>query len=186
MFEVIIDATCDLEEKYKKQARIVPLYIIDERIGIKIPITTDYSVFYDDESLRERWYNGKLKTSQPSLEDFMKAIRESECDDILIITISSKLSGTYNVAMNAKKKTKEKNIVVFDTLNASIGAGLYIKKALELREKGYGIEEVVRELKKLDVRLYLVTDDIKYLLNSGRVSKLKYAFLRLTKLVPIL
>jgi len=184
MFEIVTDITCDLQKEILEKVKVVPLYIIKPD-GERIKITLDYDFknFYNE--FRDLMLKGKLKTSQPSVKDFLEAYENSEYNEIIAVTISSKLSGTYNVALSASKLVKNKKIYVIDSKQVSLGLGLLVKKLFELREKGFNAEEAIEEIKKINVHTYAVLVDINFLLNSGRINIVKYAFLRLVNKKPI-
>jgi len=191
MFEIVTDFTCDLPkdvlEKY--EIKRVPMYIVNNGERIRVDEDFDYIAgFYRNKKLQSLWLQGKLKTSQPAIKDFLDVLQSSESKNVLVITVSSKLSGTYNVAKNAEKllKIKGYNITVFDSKTASIGLNMYVQAAAELREEGKDIDEVVEILNNLKVRTFAAPMDIKYLLNSGRLNLVKYALLKITNKIPIL
>jgi len=184
MVDIVIDVTVDLPKKVieKYGIKVVPLYVI--RDGDKIPIFyNSKNEFY--KKFREEWLSGKLKTSQPTLKDFLEVYESCE-KEILVFTISSELSGTYNVALNASKFTKKK-VYVIDTRNASVGSGVLVLIARKLLEK-YKVDEVVERIKDIRERIdtYAFVENINYLLNSGRINLLKYSFLKLVNKKPIL
>jgi len=117
------------------------------------------------------------KTSQPSPKDFLDAFKKQleRFDKILCITLTSKLSGTYNSANQARGMLKEedqKRVFIVDSLNASCGEGLSDLKAIDLIEQGKDTEEIVKELEKFvpQVHLYGMLEEIKWLEASGRIS----------------
>ena len=180
MFDIITDFSCDLPQEILERYEIkrVPMYIVNNNEKIKVDDNFDYiKDFYKNEQLYSLWLQGKLKTSQPAIKDFLDVIQSSQSKDILIITLSSKLSGTYNVAKSAARLLKAKgyNITVFDSKTVSAGLGLYVQVAAKLREEGKSIEEVVNALSKLEVKLFAVPMDIKYLLiDNGSVGTLEF------------
>jgi len=184
MVSVVIDVTVDLPKNLIKKydIRVVPLYIVKD--GEKIPVSYDFKyTFY--RRFRDEWLKGKLKTSQPSVGDFLEIFKECE-NDILVFTISSELSGTYNVALSASRLVN-KNIRVIDTGNASVGSGLLALLSIKLLEK-YKLDKVIEIIEKLKqkIKTFAFIEDINYLLNSGRINIIKYSFLRLINKKPII
>jgi len=117
------------------------------------------------------------KTSQPSPKDFLDAFKKQleRFDKIICITLTSKLSGTYNSAnqaMGILRDEDQKRVFIVDSLNASCGEALSALKAIDLIEKGKEAEEIVRELEKFvpQVHLYGMLEEIKWLEASGRIS----------------
>jgi len=119
------------------------------------------------------------KTSQPSMKDFLDKynLQFNSFEKILCFTVTSKLSGTHNSAVQAVRfldKSKQDKVFVIDTLNASGGQALPILKAIELIEKGKGAEDIVAELKEMvhRVHFYIMFKDPKWIEVSGRISGL--------------
>jgi DegV family protein with EDD domain len=117
------------------------------------------------------------KTSQPSPKDFLEAFKKQleRFDKIICITLTSKLSGTYNSANQAKNilpPEDQKRVFIVDSLNASCGEALSDLKAIDLIEQGKGIEEIVKELEKFisQVYLYVILEGPKWIESSGRIS----------------
>lgn len=115
------------------------------------------------------------KTSAPSPGEYLKAYKEGveEFEKLLVITVSSKLSGTYNSAFQAKTLTNDPSkIFIFDSLNAVAGEGLLVVKAAELVKQGKGIEEILVILnslrEKTEIFGFLKTSH--WAKKSGRVS----------------
>ena len=102
-------------------------------------------------------------------EVFEEATRDGS--DLIVITISSKLSGTYQAAVDASKKFDNK-VFVIDSLNAACGEGILAKYALLLRDEGKTAQEICDKLneKKKDICVYAVIDTLKYLKKGGRIS----------------
>ncbi len=91
--------------------------------------------------------------------------------ELVVITISSKLSGTYEKAVEASKRFGGR-VHVVDSFNAAFGEGVLGLYALELRNKGLSAQEIEDNLnqRKKDVRIYAVIDTLKYLRKGGRIS----------------
>lgn len=129
--------------------------------------------FFDD--LR----NGQMPlTSQPSVEEFYRKFKEiaDKQKDILYICVSTGLSGTENSATIAKNmildENPEINIVIVNTLTASLGQGLMVMKAVEMKETGSSLEEIAQfiETNKQNLNTYMTVDDLSHLKRGGRIS----------------
>jgi DegV family protein with EDD domain len=92
-------------------------------------------------------------------------------DELIVITLSSRLSGTYNNAVNASKKFGGK-VVVVDSLNACVGERLLCLYALSLIKNGEDMQSIVAKLEseKLKINVIAVLDTLEYLKKGGRVS----------------
>ncbi|XOB42571.1 MAG: DegV family protein [Candidatus Nealsonbacteria bacterium] len=135
------------------------------------------NIFEKMRELEKREIKSFGKTSQPSPKDFLNAYKKQfeNFEKVLCITITSKLSGSYNSAIQAVKflpSEQQKKVVVVDSLNASIGQGILVLKAVELIEKGLQLEVIVKKLEQLIPQIYtfIMFKDPKYIEASGRIS----------------
>ena len=177
MFRIISDSGCDFtkEEIQRFGIDIVPFYI-----------TFDQSTFLKEgvDITKEDYFNRLLKdkslypkTAQPSPQDYIDVYTPhlKAGKDIICVTISSKLSGTYNSATLAADTLKDdypdRTIIIIDSLNVAIGQGLLLREMLKMRDKGYNATETARiaeEIKKT-IRIYFTLDSLEYLRRGGRV-----------------
>jgi len=123
-----------------------------------------------------------VKTSQPSPGDFLKAFKEKlkEFEEIICVTVTSKHSGTFNSALQAREFLPEKEkIHVIDSMNVSGGEGLIILKAVSLIKSGLKISEILEKLKEsvLKTNLVFVLENPKWAVASGRIPKVLGALL---------
>lgn len=117
------------------------------------------------------------KTSSPSPEKFIEMF-DCEEEEILIITLTSKLSSTYSSAVLAKNIYLEHNpgankrIAVVDSLSGSIGVGLMVYKANKLIQEGKSLKEVTEYLEdiKTDIAFYGVLNTLDNAIKGGRVN----------------
>lgn len=102
-------------------------------------------------------------------EAFAKAVENG--DDLIVITISSKLSGTYASAVQAASMFENKVFVV-DSLNACIGERLLCQYALLLLKEGLGAQEIVSKLNevKSKINVLAMLNTLEYLKKGGRIS----------------
>lgn len=187
--KIVTDSTWDFDDNIKKEhdIEVVPLYLTIKgkryREGVDISNEEFYEIMKKEDVLPQ--------TSQPTPFDFIEVYKKllRNFDKILSIHISSKLSGTYNSAILAKKEIdKEDRIFVVDSQNASGALGLMVYFASILRKEGRGIFEIVDHLKKLAERVFTVfiLDNLKALEAGGRIGKAKYLLGTILNFKPVL
>ncbi len=175
-FKIVVDSCCDLPTEYRKDPRfqVVPLILqIDEHIIV------------DDETFDQADYLSKVaasencaKTACPSPELYMEAYN-CDADDVYVVTLSSKLSGSYNSALLGKNLYHEeygdKNIYIADSLSACCGEAQIALKAMELAESGLSFNEVVEKLETFrdELLTYFVLDSLETLRKNGRLTGMK-------------
>ena len=167
---IIVDSTTDLIPQIRDRVKVVPLSIRfgDEEYIDGVTINT--KEFYD------KLVNGGVlpTTSQPTPAAFADVYEEAvgAGDSVLVITIASKLSGTYQSATIAAEDYPGKVFVV-DSRNVAIGATILVQYALELVAQGLEAEEIFNRLLQIRsrIRLAAVVDTLEYLHKGGRISK---------------
>jgi DegV family protein with EDD domain len=131
------------------------------------------------------------RTSQPSPEDFASVFRELEpnCESIVSINISAKLSGTVNSANQGKLLAPGKcPIEVVDSRFNSIGLGLIVIQAAKLARAGESLSRILETI-KLNIektRMLGIFDTMKYLVRGGRVSSIRASAARILNVKPML
>ena len=132
------------------------------------------------EEFYKRMDSGEdTQTSQINVTEYLEYFETflSEGKDILHLTLSSGISGSYNSAINAAKIAKERyperKIYVVDSLAASSGYGLLMDKLADLRDGGMNIDELKNwaEENKLYLHHWFFSSDLKFFIKGGRVSK---------------
>lgn len=184
MLKVIVDSGSSIkqEEKEKYNVDIIPLrYIMgDEEYLDGKDISTEE--FY--ELLIEKKYFPK--TSLPNLEDVQNIVDSytKVGDDVILITISSGISGTFNVFTQMFKEYK--NVRVIDSKSAVGGIKLIVKEINKMREKP--LDEIVECVNKLipRIRVFAIPETLNYLLRGGRLSKKDWVVGTLLKIKPII
>lgn len=176
MFKIITDSTADLPAEYLKEHDLGCLnlsYIVDGEIyghGKELDLKEFYAMMR----------SGKMPTtSQVNPEEakvyFEECIKQHK--EILCLAFSSGMSGTYNSMRVAADEVMEEHpdcrILVVDTLCASLGEGLVVYKAVQLRNEGKSMDEVAAWVKDnyLNVVHIVGVDDLFHLHRGGRVSK---------------
>ena len=129
-------------------------------------------------------------SSQPSPAEFLEFFEDAKekQEEVVVITISSKLSGTYNGAMLAKDMAEYDNIYVVDSLQASLSERLLVEYAVKLRDAGMGAKELVRKLEQDRERVILtgVPSTLLYLKMGGRISPVVAAVGGVIGIKPVL
>jgi DegV family protein with EDD domain len=171
MIKIITDSTSDLPAALVKQYNlgIVPLYLIwgDQQFVDNVTITK--------EEFFKRLPVDPVapSTSQPSVEDFAKVFREAKAegaDEVLCVTLTKDLSGTYQSAFNAASDADIK-VHLVDSAATTMGLGWQVLAAARVLEEGGRIEDALQAIKH--VREGLVTmiglQTIEYVIRGGRL-----------------
>lgn len=134
------------------------------------------------------------KTSQISAGDYMEHFEKylAQGLDVLHVTLSTGISGTYNSACAARDQLAEKypdrKIYVVDSLAASSGFGLLMDRLAELRDGGMGIDELAAwaEDHKHEVQHWFFSSDLTFFVRGGRISKAAGLVGGMLKICPVM
>ena len=166
--------------------RVVPLYVHFGEEAFKEGIDLSDEEFY----ARLKKAPVLPTTSQPSAGEFHQVFEELNRagHEIVTLTISSKLSGTWNSAMAAKEMLPEASISVVDTESTAVGLHLMVNAALEAAAAGATRQEIVDEIERIKKtsRLWFVVDTLEYLAKGGRIGNARAFMGTLLKVKPIL
>jgi DegV family protein with EDD domain len=187
--KIVTDSTSDLTPEIARELgiTIVPLYV---HFGTE--------VYRDGLDLTTEDFYQKLAqskdlptTSAPSPGDFATVFDKlaKDTDEILAITISTKLSATYNAAMEGKDIRKNKaRLEIIDSFWAVAGLGLIAISAAKAAKSGVNLDEVIkatrRSMNKVDVRIAF--DTLEYLKRGGRIGTAQAFLGSMLKMNPIL
>ncbi|MAP56570.1 MAG: EDD domain protein, partial [Chloroflexi bacterium] len=129
-------------------------------------------------------------TSQPSVGRFVETYNDllKKHDSILSLHISSKLSATYNSALQAQKEIGNENIKVIDSMNGTLGLGAIVHHIADLNQKGESFENLVKEAEKIIPNAIFMglVPTLEYLAKGGRIGKARAFMGSLLKIKPIL
>ncbi|MFZ3054658.1 MAG: DegV family protein [Minisyncoccales bacterium] len=172
---LVFDEVCDLPQEIVDSNKIgIVRFKLDFQELANIP----GNIYEKVREGERRGIKSLIKTSQPSINDFLSAFKEKlkEFEEVLCITFSSKISGTYNSAMQAKKFLEQglqDKVHVFDSTFGSGSEGLVGLKAISLIKEKLHIEEVIDKLKKElpNIRLIAMYKSPKWVEASGRVPR---------------
>jgi DegV family protein with EDD domain len=186
MIKIITDSSADL-----------PIEFIERYDVTMVPLTVTMGGldYFEKVDLTPKEFFTKMfslddlpKTSQPSPASFAEAFSKFNSDtDILCLTISSGLSGTYQSACIGKEMTNAK-VTVFDTLAGSLGHGLQIIRAAELAEQGASMEEIVTNLTEYrdKMNILVLLDTLENIVKGGRLSKFQGSLAKILHIKVIL
>lgn len=190
-YVIVTDSTIDLPREMAEDQGIPVL---------SLSYILDGETYADRKGLSGKEFFDKIRegamptTSQvnpdQARECFEKILKEGK--DILCLGFSSGLSGSYNSERIAAEELREEypdaNIIVIDTLCASMGQGLLVTKALRLKNQGMSMEELAAwvEDNKRKVCHNITVDDLNHLYRGGRVSRASAVLGTLVQIKPIL
>lgn len=190
-FLISTDTTADLPDSYVKENNI-DIHTLFYAFGEVIYGTDN---IMPEKEFFDRMRNGDMPTTMACNPEDCKTIfekRVKEGFDILHIAFSSALSSSYNNACIAANEVMEEHpearIVVVDSLAASMGEGLIVYKAVEMKKSGKSMDEIIDFVNnhKLNVVHNFTVDDLNHLYRGGRVSKTTAIIGTLANIKPIL
>lgn len=166
---IIVDSSTDVSEKYREKIQFVPLTVRfgDKEYldGVELSKHQFYEMLVESDALPT--------TSQATPAAFAEYLESvaSAGDSAVVITLSSKLSGTYQSAVLAAEDYP--NIYVVDSQSVAIGTGVLAQYAVELAQQGMGAEEIAQVLTQQREKVCVVAllDTLEYLKKGGRISK---------------
>ena len=187
MITIVTDSSSCLKEKEaeKMGVKIVPInYTIDGQI---------YCETYIDQNgdFEKRLNgNGKFSTSHPNMSAFLSTFEEElhKNNEVLCITISSRLSGAFGTAHIAAKQAESAKIAVFDSRFTAGGLFLLIKEARKLIDTGLSLDEVLSKLPAIREKITVAfsVSDMTPLRNSGRMGFVRMSVSTFLNIKPIL
>lgn len=152
---------------YKDRVDITPEQVID-RLEIEVP-----------------------KTSLPNISETLatlRSIRDAGISEIIAITISSGLSGTFNMIRTMSHELDGLDVRLIDTKNIGIGAGMTVIRAAELTDTDLSLDEIEKKLLKSlpTTKVFFCVDTLKYLQKGGRIGLVTAAVGTLLGIRPVI
>jgi len=187
--KIVTDSLSDITDDLAQELGItvVPLTVFfgHESFLDRVTITADE--FYHRLAHGTVWPT----TTQPPPGDFVNVYNKlaKETDEILVVTLSSKLSGTYQSALQAKDMIEGKcRIEVIDSLKVAMSLGLIVISAAKAAQTGANLDEVANLVRKAMPRSHLMAyfDTLKYLAKGGRIGKAQGLLGAMLSIKPIL
>lgn len=166
---IIVDSTTELMPEYRDRVKVIPLIVRFGEEEYLDGVTIDHKTFY--EKLIES--DVLPATSQANPDTFMKAFDEIKAagESAVVITLSSKLSGTYQSAVIAAEEYE--NIYIVDSGTVTIGSSILTELALKYIDEGMDAETIANKLEEDKKKIHIVAlvDTLEYLKKGGRISK---------------
>ncbi|MFA5612357.1 MAG: DegV family protein [Anaerolineaceae bacterium] len=186
--KIVTDSGADLSFEECRQIGVVmvPLKVEVGGVSYEAGVDIDPVKFYDMMDASPTM----PVTSTPSIGDFTEVYERlaEEDDEILSIHISSGLSGTFNVAMQAAETIKNARIHLIDTLTLSAGQAWFVHAAAQMGDAGKSMDEVIEKLAQIQraVSTHFTLPDLKYLIAGGRIGHLKGLLASILGIKPVI
>jgi DegV family protein with EDD domain len=188
---ITTETTCDLPQEYleKHNISLLPLYYNFNSTVYGDKLILEPKDFYD------RMRKGEMPTTMAVNPQTAKEVFSSLLDqgyDILHIAFSSALSGSCSVAGTVARELCDERpdatIIVIDSLCASLGEGLLVHKAVQMKQEKKSLQETADWLEKNKLHLchMFTVDDLHHLHRGGRVSKAAAIIGTLINVKPVL
>ena len=172
MIHVIVDSTSGVTEESlakHKNLHLIPLtLVINEEYVPETEATVSQVIEYSEATKKS------IPTSQPSTGDFLELFNKIPAEDaIIILCITTAVSGTYNGAVLAAKQSKRDQIAVINTRTTAIGILQMAQDALEFINAGVSFDDLVKKLLDISERMRttFTVDSLEYLRRGGRIGK---------------
>ena len=186
---IVTDSTAVMDKKLVEKS--------ENLFTIPLQILFGDEVYRDNVDIDSEQFFNKLKvtenlptTSQPSVGDVLELFQKlvKDFDQIIYITISSGISGTYSTGMLARNQMEDYDITIFDSLSTSVVQNRMVLDAVKQVNEGKTKEEVIEllEYQRDNSAIYLVVDDLKHLVRNGRLSSASGLIGGLLKIKPVL
>ncbi|MEO6913242.1 MAG: DegV family protein [Candidatus Baltobacteraceae bacterium] len=185
---IVTDSTSDIEPERARSLgiEVVPLFVVFGETSYRDYIDLSREQFFQKLATEKTL----PITSQPTSTMFEEAFAPHVAagDEILCITISSKLSGTINAARAAAERFPGARITLFDSESAAGGLNMQVMLACQLAGAGTPLAEIFAALERerQTQRLYACIPDLSHLQRNGRIGKAQAVLGTLMKIVPVL
>lgn len=166
---IIVDSTSDLTPEIRAQVSVVPLTLRFGDEEFVDGVTIDHKTFYEKLVETDVFPFTSQATPAAFEVEYDKARKAGE--SAVVITLASKLSGTYQSAVLAAAEYE--NIYVVDSTSVAIGGGILVELALQFLKEGMDAAEIAQRLEEEKKKIVIVAlvDTLEYLKRGGRISK---------------
>ena len=188
MIRIITDSTCEAPDAllHHPAVSVVPLSVVFGQTALRDGIDITREEFWR----RLPTADPLPSTSQVTPADFLALFQQFTAagDEIVAVTISAKLSGTYDSAISARKSLPSAPIDVIDSRSTSVGLGLMLQEAVTMADAGASRDEIVAKLARMreQIHIIFVVETLEYLQRGGRIGKAQAFVGTLLKFKPLL
>lgn len=169
--KIICDSTCDMsvQEAEKQGVTLVPLKTLIDGVEYLDGITITGEEFYEKLEKCKKLPTTSQVAPAEFEEQFRKYIEAG--DEIVVITMSGRLSGTAQSAHIAASEF-EGRVYVVDSENATLSERILLEYAIKLRDQGFSAKNMAEELERAKKKICLIArvDTLEYLMRGGRLS----------------
>lgn len=186
---VLTDSAANLSKEFIKKHKnlfVVPLMIVIDEKEYRDQVEISASEVYDKLDF------ANVSTSLPANEDLMKTlveIKKQGYTHVIVINISSGLSGTFNSFRLALEEEKDLKIIHYDSKTLGAEQGFLVEYALELIDKNTPLKEYLNLLEKLrkeDTIAFYTINTLKYLRRGGRIGRVEGTLGDILRIKPII
>lgn len=187
MIQLVVDSTAAVPADFLEQhsnVHVIPLFI-----SVKGEYVPEYEATIEQVIDYSESTKKAVPTSQPSTGDFLKMFESLPKEDpIIVICITSGVSGTYNGAVLAARQSGRKNISVINSRTTAIGMMEILEDALEFIDKGLSFDEISKALMESAslMRTTFTVDTLDYLRRGGRIGKAAGLIGSILKIKPVI
>lgn len=186
MIHIVTDSSADLPKALLEKYHITTVPLTIELDGEEYLEGIDIS---SQEFFKRMFLSEDLpKTSQPSPLAFANAFNQlAKEEEVLCLTISSGLSGTYQSALLGKDMCQG-TVEVFDTLGGSLAHGILVLRAAKLAQAGWTMEKIIGELRRYQegMEIFILLDTLENIVKGGRLNKFSGSLAKLLNIKVIL
>lgn len=183
----IVDSACDVSPEY---VQTHPTYII--------PLTINYSngSFLDRVNITPREVYDRFAQEIPStstptsgrVHEVFDQVQRDGFENVICYTISSGLSGTYDLVRSVAASYPKLNVEMIDTLNIGFACGMIAMHGMDMYDQGASFKKIVKKSRDLipNTHIYFIPDGLEYLYKGGRINKAVYSLGTVLNLCPVL
>jgi len=182
---VVTDSIADIPSNLQDdlQVHLIPVNLLVDGVNYLDKVTLSSDTFY--EILKDAKSVSSAAPSVKAIERSLDFLND-HYDDILVISVASKLSGTFNTFVQAAKNRPK--VKVFDSRQNSGAQGILVYEASKMAKKGDSIDQIIARLDDLANRtkIFVSLDTLKYMIRQGRISKIKGLAAKVLNMKPII
>lgn len=189
-YGIVADTSCETTEEMREKYGV---------IYASFKIDVDQITYVDDENLDLDAYidhmnssPNPIKTACPSPGEYKEDLERADAEELFIITISSKLSGSYESAIVARdmflQEYPDKKVHVIDSKSAVAGETLVYLELTSLMDQGLPFEVIVQRITKYveDTKTLFVLEDLSNLIKNGRIKKTAGLIANILSIKPVM